>query len=118
MQRAPLHQRAEATARGRAVGVRWRGLGLRRLESRGCNDPAWTRGSSHLPGSGTSHRPPWPRTAIQAKLVIAAAAPDPEVIPDDWQPPQDLDAAFAKRYLLVTPENVQALAEKHPKLFE
>ena len=58
------------------------------------------------------------RRAIQAKLVIAAAAPDPEVIPDDWQPPQDLDAAFAKRYLLVTPENVQALAEKHPKLFE
>jgi hypothetical protein len=29
-----------------------------------------------------------------------------------------LDAAFAKRFLLVTPENAQALDKKHPKLFE
>jgi len=55
--------------------------------------------------------------AIQAKLVVAAAAINPEVVPDDWQPPKDLMAAFAKRYLLITPENVQALAQKHAKLF-
>jgi prepilin-type processing-associated H-X9-DG protein len=56
--------------------------------------------------------------AIMAKLVIAAAASNPDVLPDEWQPPEDLDAAFAKRFLLVTPENAQALDKKHPKLFE
>jgi len=55
--------------------------------------------------------------ALMARLVIAAAAANPDVLPDDWQPPQDLDAAFAKRYLLVTPGNVKALSVKHPKLF-
>jgi prepilin-type processing-associated H-X9-DG protein len=57
------------------------------------------------------------RRAIQAKLVVAAAAINPGVVPDDWQPPKNLAAAFAKRYLLITPENVQALAQKHGKLF-
>jgi hypothetical protein len=55
--------------------------------------------------------------AIMAKLVVAAAAVNPTVIPDEWQPPKELDAAFAKRFLLVTPENVQAMAQKYPKLF-
>ena len=57
------------------------------------------------------------KKAIMAQLVIAAAAANPDVIPDDWQPPQDLAAAFAKRYLLVTPENVQQMSVDHPKLF-
>jgi prepilin-type processing-associated H-X9-DG protein len=56
--------------------------------------------------------------AIQAKLVVAAAALNPKVIPDDWQPPKELDAAFAKRFLLVTPENVQTMAQTFPKLFQ
>ena len=71
MQRAPLHERTQATARGPTADVRRRGLGLQRLESRGCNDPAWTRGSPHLPGSGTSHHPPWP------SISAAPSGPSP-----------------------------------------
>jgi formylglycine-generating enzyme len=57
------------------------------------------------------------RKAIMAKLVIAATAANPNVAPDDGPPPKDVDAAFAKRYLLITPENVRALSSKHAKLF-
>jgi len=57
------------------------------------------------------------RRAIMAKLVIAATAVNPDVVPDDWQPPKDMDAAFAKRYLLLTPDNTQQMFLDHPKLF-
>ncbi len=57
------------------------------------------------------------KKALLAKLVVAAVAVDPDVVPDEWPPPQDLDTAFAKRFLLLTPENAEALGSKHPKLF-
>jgi prepilin-type processing-associated H-X9-DG protein len=56
--------------------------------------------------------------AIQAGLVVAATAMNPKVIPDDWQPPKELDAAFAKRFLLITPENLGAMIQEYPKLFK
>lgn len=74
----------------------------------------WAKGVKVALAAGDAARL---KKALLAKLVIAAAATDPDVLPDEWPPPQDLDTAFAKRFLLVTPENAEALGTKHPKLF-
>ena len=59
------------------------------------------------------------RKAIMGNFIQAAVAHRPdikydinEVVPDETQ------AAFDKRYLLITPENVNSIADKFPKMFK
>ncbi len=54
------------------------------------------------------------KRAIAQKLVTAAISFNPNAVWDDKSPSSDLDEAFAKRYLLITPENVEELATKYP----
>ena len=42
---------------------------------------------------------------------------NPKATYDNQKPPSDLDEAFAKRYLLVTPETVEQTAKEFPNLF-
>jgi hypothetical protein len=75
--------------------------------------------------SGTSH----PRVALlngsiydlKAALtpdrVVAAITYNPKAVYDDKPVPMDLDEAFAKRFLLVTPETVQQQSRDYPDIF-
>jgi len=49
--------------------------------------------------------------------VVAAISFNPGGSYDEHPPPEDLDEAFAKRYLLVTPENVDSIASQYGSLF-
>lgn len=51
------------------------------------------------------------------KYITAAVAYNPKAVYDDSKPPSDLDEAFKKRYLLVTPENARQLAQQYTGLF-
>jgi len=57
------------------------------------------------------------RMAIAEDAVPGFVAYSPDAVFDGKRPPKDLDDAFAKRYLLVTPDNVNDLAGKYPDLF-
>lgn len=52
------------------------------------------------------------RNAILAGAVCAAIVTRPDYLPDQTVP-EDLRAAFDRRFLLVTPENVEQLAAQH-----
>ena len=56
--------------------------------------------------------------AIKAGAVVAAIAHHPDATYEQEKPPKDIDAAFAQRYLLITPDNVDEVASKYPNLFE
>jgi hypothetical protein len=66
----------------------------------------------------TSVRPH--RRLIENGVIDAAVTLKPD--PQSWgavdRVPKDVHEAFAMRYLLVTPENVRAVAAAHPGLFE
>jgi hypothetical protein len=57
------------------------------------------------------------RRAIEDGRIIAALACNPRAIYDDLPLPADPGAAFAKRYLLLSPENVTQTAAEYPDLF-
>ena len=57
------------------------------------------------------------RSAIQAKAVVAALAFNPSAKFESQWPPKDLEKAFAIRYLLVTPDNVEQIATDHKDMF-
>lgn len=55
--------------------------------------------------------------AIKADAVVAAITYKPDANYEQKKPPKGVDEAFAQRYLLVTPENVDELDAEYPKLF-
>lgn len=55
--------------------------------------------------------------AIKAEDVVAAIAYHPDATYEQEKPPKDVDEAFAQRYLLITPENVDELDAQYSKLF-
>lgn len=58
------------------------------------------------------------KKAIAGKAIVAAVTYNPKAVYDEKPPPSDLDAAFDKRYLLVTPENVATVAGEYGDLFK
>lgn len=57
------------------------------------------------------------KQAIKTGTIVGAITYNPKAVYDEKAPPTDLDAAFDKRFLLVTPENVDTVARKHSDLF-
>lgn len=57
------------------------------------------------------------KKALQTKAVVAVVHYNPRALYDAKPPPPDLDEAFAKRYLLITPENVEQMAAEFPEIF-
>jgi len=57
------------------------------------------------------------RKLFLGKYLVAAVAYNPKAVYDDSKPPSNLDEAFRKRYLLITPENVAQLAKEYTGLF-
>lgn len=55
--------------------------------------------------------------AIASKAIVAAVVGSPEAKYSDAAAPVDPQEAFKQRYLLVTPENVEATANKYQSLF-
>ena len=55
--------------------------------------------------------------AIKAGAVVAAIAHNPEAEYEPKAPPKDVDKAFANRYLLITPDNIDSIRSQYPKLF-
>jgi len=58
------------------------------------------------------------KKAIAGKAIVAAVTYNPKAVYDEKPPPADLDAAFDKRYLLVTPDNVLTVAGEYGDLFK
>jgi len=57
------------------------------------------------------------RAAIKSDRVSAAVTYNPTAAFELVMPPSDLDEAFSKRFLLVTAENVDEIAETYAELF-
>jgi len=57
------------------------------------------------------------KAAFAQQLINAAVAYNPAAVYDSNKPPSDLDEAFNKRYVLVTPETVAQDASKYAGLF-
>jgi prepilin-type processing-associated H-X9-DG protein len=57
------------------------------------------------------------RKAIEEGRITAAIAYNPKAVYDELPLPTDPGVAFAKRYLLITPENVTPMAAEYPDLF-
>lgn len=55
---------------------------------------------------------------IQSGQIVAAVTHNPGAKYDESKAPLDPQAAFDKRYLLITPENIAEIAQKYPGLFE
>ncbi len=55
---------------------------------------------------------------IERGLVCAAVTYNPKAVYDEKAPPADLDEAFSKRYLLVTPDNVDDVTREHSDIFK
>lgn len=55
---------------------------------------------------------------IKAGMICAAVTYNPKAVYDDAAPPKDLEEAFAKRYVLVTTENIDKVATEHGGLFK
>lgn len=58
------------------------------------------------------------KKAIAGEAIVAAVTYNPKAVYDEKNPPADLDAAFDKRYLLVTPENIASVAGQYGDLFK
>ncbi len=56
--------------------------------------------------------------AIQNNLVCAAVTYSPNAVFDERTPPSEMQKAFDKRYLLVTPDNIEQINTTFPGLFE
>jgi hypothetical protein len=55
---------------------------------------------------------------ISAGQIVAAVTYNPKAKFDESKAPSDPQAAFDKRYLMITPENVEQIAQEYPGLFE
>ena len=55
--------------------------------------------------------------AIKQGKVIAAVMANPDAEYEQKPPPTDVDEAFGKRYLLLTPDNVEEIASKYQERF-
>jgi hypothetical protein len=58
------------------------------------------------------------KNAISAGMVVAAVTYSPQAKFDETSAPSNPKTAFDKRYLLITPENVEAISEQFGGLFE
>lgn len=58
------------------------------------------------------------RKVIAGKGVVAAVAYNPKAVYDNNPPPADMNQAFDKRFLLVTPENVETMATQYEGLLQ
>lgn len=58
------------------------------------------------------------KSAILSGIVLATVTYSPTAKFDELTPPDDMQQAFDKRFLLVTPENVEAIAAQHTGLFQ
>jgi hypothetical protein len=56
------------------------------------------------------------KNAILSEAIVAAIAYRPDAKFDEDAPPKDIQAAFDKRYLLITPQNVEEIEAKY-KMF-
>ena len=54
---------------------------------------------------------------ISQGAITAAVITRPDYIPGKEKLPKDIESAFDKRYLLVTPENVKRIAAENPTVF-
>jgi hypothetical protein len=54
---------------------------------------------------------------ISEGVISAAVITRPKYVPGRDKLPKNVEAAFDKRYLLVTPENVKTVASDHPGIF-
>jgi hypothetical protein len=57
------------------------------------------------------------KKAIKSGAIVGAVTYSPAAVYEDKPPPGDIDKAFDKRFILVTPENVDDVAAKHGDLF-
>jgi hypothetical protein len=57
------------------------------------------------------------RPAIEDGTIVAAVTANPKAEYDQSRPPSNLEAAFAKRFILVTTENVKEIVAQYPDLF-
>lgn len=57
------------------------------------------------------------KAAIKPDMIVGAVTYNPKAIYDDKPVPKDLDEAFNKRYLLVTPETLQQVSQTHQDIF-
>jgi len=55
--------------------------------------------------------------AFKPNMIVAAITYNPKAVYDDKPVPRDLDEAFGKRFLLVTPDNLQQTSTTHPDIF-
>jgi hypothetical protein len=57
------------------------------------------------------------KAAIAPDMIVAAITYNPKAVYDDKPVPKDLDEAFNKRWLLVTPDTLQQVSQAHPDIF-
>jgi hypothetical protein len=57
------------------------------------------------------------KNAIRPNMVVAAVTYNPKAQYDDKPAPKDVDEAFNKRFLLVTPDSIQQIATQFPEIF-
>jgi hypothetical protein len=57
------------------------------------------------------------KSAINPDTIVAAITYNPKAVYDDKPVPKDLDEAFGKRFLIVTPDTLQQVSQAHPDIF-
>lgn len=57
------------------------------------------------------------KSAILSKAIVAVVAYSPQAVFDESKVPSDPQKAFDRRYLLITPENVEEIEAKHSGIF-
>jgi len=57
------------------------------------------------------------KKAIEAQAVAAAVAYNPKSTFDNLAPPSNLEEAFNKRFVLITPDNIKEISTSIPELF-
>lgn len=55
--------------------------------------------------------------AFKPTMIVAAITYNPKAVYDEKPVPKDLDEAFNKRFLLVTPDNLQQVGSTNPDIF-
>lgn len=58
------------------------------------------------------------KNALLQDIVAAAVVFSPVAVLDEKTPPSETKMAFDKRYILITPDNVQKIAEQFPNMFQ
>jgi hypothetical protein len=57
------------------------------------------------------------KAAFKPTMIVAAITYNPKAVYDDKPVPKDINEAFNKRFLLVTPENLQDVGKTNPDIF-